>query len=249
MNPAKLTAEEIAAWRLTISAGQRHHVTQTLRSALRWAVGGGLIPSNPAAYVKNPTRRSREIKPFQSWEEIDAILEELETKHRPIILFAVGTGTRPGEWVAVEPSDLTLIGKRPSVNIMRRLTKDKTIEEPKDGKPRRIPLRPRVVEALKGMPTRIDSPLLFPGEKVKYMNLVAFARDHWKPALEGAGLEHRGLYSLRHTFASWLIAEGLNTFQVSRALGTGIENVDLPLRPPAQRQRRRALRSHEPLRR
>jgi integrase len=34
------------------------------------------------------------------------------------------------------------------------------------------------------------------------------------------------LYALRHTFATWAIAEGLNTFQLSRVMGTSIEMID-----------------------
>jgi integrase len=42
----------------------------------------------------------------------------------------------------------------------------------------------------------------------------------------GAGLEHRGLYSLRHTFATWAIAEGMNTFHLSRVMATSVEMID-----------------------
>jgi integrase len=123
--------------------------------------------------------------------------------------------------------DVDLKSEVPTITIARRLSKDgKIVPATKNGKSRRVPLRPRVVEAIKSMPQRIDTPFLLPGEKAKVINLKAFERDDWKPALAGAGLEHRGLYALRHTYATWMIAESVNTFQFSRVMGTSIEMID-----------------------
>jgi integrase len=228
MNPARLTGEEIEAFRLSISAGQRHHVFQGLKQAFKWAHDRGLLATNPTATLKNPVKRSAPILPFASWDEIDDLLEELDAKLRPMIVVAVGIGARPQEWsILRRKGDVDLKSETPTITISRRLSKDgKIVPATKNGQPRRVPLRPRVVEAIKSIPERIDTPFLFPGEKAKVINLKAFARDHWEPALAGAGLEHRGLYSLRHTFASWAIAENVNTFQLSRVMGTSIEMID-----------------------
>jgi integrase len=228
INPARLTSEEIEAFRLSISDGQRHEVTQALKQAFRWAHTRGLIAVNPAAGVTNPTGRSKPILPFESWDEIDDVLAELEPKHRPMIVTTVGTGARPQEWsILRRRGDLDLKSDVPTITIARRMTKDgKIVPATKNGQPRRVPLRPRVVEAIKSIPERIDTSFLFPGEKARVINLKAFERDHWKPALAGAGLEHRGLYSLRHTYATWMIAESVNTFQLSRVMGTSIEMID-----------------------
>jgi integrase len=229
MNPARLTGEEVEAFRQSLSDGQRHEVTQSVKQAFRWAHTRGLIAVNPAAHVKNPTRRSKPIQPFESWAEIDDLLAEFTSElHRAMIEVAVGIGARPQEWsILRRRGDVDLKSDVPTITIARRMTKDgKIIPATKNGKPRRVPLRPRVVEALKSIPVRIDTPFLFPGEKAKVINLKAFERDHWKPALAGAGLEHRGIYSLRHTYATWLIAEGINTFQLSRVMGTSIEMID-----------------------
>jgi integrase len=123
--------------------------------------------------------------------------------------------------------DVDLTSDVPTITVSRRLTKDgKIAPATKNGQPRRVPLRPRVVDALRAMPTRIDTPFLFPGDKANVINLKAFARDHWATALEQAGLEHRGLYSLRHTFATWCIAERVDTFTLSRVMGTSMEMID-----------------------
>jgi len=43
------------------------------------------------------------------------------------------------------------------------------------------------------------------------------------PALESAGLPHRGPYAMRHTFASFAIAAGVSLFYLARLMGTSVE--------------------------
>jgi integrase len=47
----------------------------------------------------------------------------------------------------------------------------------------------------------------------------------WTPAVKGAGLEHRSPYVLRHTFASFAIAAGVPLFELSRFMGTSVEQI------------------------
>jgi integrase len=233
LNPARLTGEELEAWRLIIPEGHRFETTQALKQTLRWGVEKGLLAVNPAASLRNPQPSRSEKLPFESWDEIEAIAAELGepgTVLHTIPLFAAGTGLRPGEWLCLRRSDLQLDAIVPSVNVVRRLTKDGKIEPlPKNGETRRVPLRPRVVTAVKALPPRIDTPLLFPpGKRSKsgHIDLHNFGQRDWKTALESAGIAHRRVYDLRHTFATWAIAEGLNSFHLARVMGTSVEMID-----------------------
>lgn len=49
---------------------------------------------------------------------------------------------------------------------------------------------------------------------------------HWTPALRAAGIEHRGLYATRHSFAAWSIAAGVQLFYLSRLMGTSVTQID-----------------------
>jgi len=74
-----------------------------LPAAVRWK----WIEDNPAALVKNPEPRPGEIHPFDSWEEIDAIGDELDASGAALVAFLCGTGVRPeeafgGEWRDVD---------------------------------------------------------------------------------------------------------------------------------------------------
>lgn len=48
----------------------------------------------------------------------------------------------------------------------------------------------------------------------------------WNPALRAAGLEHRTVYAMRHTYASLSIAAGVSLFELSRLMGTSPAMLD-----------------------
>ena len=46
------------------------------------------------------------------------------------------------------------------------------------------------------------------------------------PALKAAGLEHRRIYDMRHTFATWSLAAGMSIFTLARRMGTSLQVID-----------------------
>ena len=103
----ELDAREIAAWRMTLPTGHRFEATQALRQTLTRAVEWGLIDSNPAKTgVDNPQPPRREMRPFESAEQLEALAAELGPLYGPMVLFAAATGLRPGEWIALEHRDI-----------------------------------------------------------------------------------------------------------------------------------------------
>jgi hypothetical protein len=99
----QLHSQEIAAWRMTVAPGHRFEATQALRQVLARAVVWGMIDVNPAKQgVDNPQRRYREKRPFESWAELAAVAAELGPRDGSMVMFAVATGLRPGEWIALQ---------------------------------------------------------------------------------------------------------------------------------------------------
>jgi integrase len=91
---------------------------------------------------------------------------------------------------------------------------------------RRVPLSTRAQIALDDISARLDTPLLFPSPTGEYIDLSNFRAREWKPALEAAGIPHRRIYDLRHTFASHALAAGVPIFELARFMGTSVRMID-----------------------
>lgn len=102
-----LTPEQVCKWRMIVPEGHRYEATQALRQVLNRAVAWELLDYNPAKRgVPNPLRRSLEKRPFDSWEEIEAVAAQLGPVYGPMVIFAAATGLRPAELFGLEHRDL-----------------------------------------------------------------------------------------------------------------------------------------------
>ena len=93
------------------------------------------------------------------------------------------------------------------------------------------------------MPPRLDSPFLFPAARGGYIDSEKFRARLWHPALRAAGIAPRRVYDLRHTYATWSLAAGVDLFTLSRRMGTSLAMIDATyghLAPDAD-ERERAL--------
>ena len=189
-------------------------------------------------------------QPFASWAEVEAISAELPERYRAIPVVLVGTGLRPEELYGLERRDVD--HEHGVLNIERVYTQGRLKPCMKsDRQRRRVPLRARVLAALDVLPPRIDTPVLFPAADGGHIKHGTFRLRHWTPALRAAGIEHRGAYSCRHTFAAWSIRAGVQLYYLARIMGTSVAQIDrtllgaglrrVPARP-AGRVRRRAYR-------
>ena len=220
----RLTVTEIGAWRKRLSERSAWAITKALRQVLHYAVRAKLSDENPACLVPNPEPKRREVPTFESVEDLEAIADELSPAFAPIPIFAGLTGLRCSEWLALERGD---VDKRSGVVHVRRVITDGQVKlyGKQTGSLRTVPLPLRAAESLSSLPPRLDTPLLFPGTRGGFLNLHEWRRDEWKPAVKGAGLEHRSPYALRHTFASFAIAAGVPLFELSRFMGTSVEQI------------------------
>jgi integrase len=218
-------ADDIAAWRATLSAGSRYQLTSALRQALAAAVRWRYVTCNPAVDAgRNPQPPPEELRPF-TCVEVDALALELGPAFGPLVVFAAETGLRTNEWVALERRDLDRPGR--AVAVQRRFADGALTPYPKTVRSRRrVPLSTRALAAVESLPPRLDTPILFPTVQGARIDLHNWRLRDWYPALEAAELAKRGPYALRHTFATEALAAGVSIFELARVMGTSVAMID-----------------------
>lgn len=216
-------ADDVAGWRATVPESSRYRLTLALRQCLRAAVRWGYIARNPAVDAgANPEPRADELRPFTR-EQIDNLAVELEGAYGALVVFAAETGLRTNEWTATERRD---VDRRAGVVLVQRRFSDGVLTPYPKTQRRGVPLTDRALEAIECIPPRLDSPLLFPAPRGGYLDLDNWRLRDWYPALDAAGIERRGPYNLRHTFATEALAAGVSIFELSRLMGASVKVID-----------------------
>ena len=226
--PDELRRLDLEAWRKSLSPGVRHDVFRAFRQLLAWAVARNVATRNPSEGIKNPKRKRHErrpVRPFEFWDDVRAVADELDARYAAVPIVAVGTGLRPEEWIALERRDIDR--ETGVIHVRRRFSGGMLKEGGKtNGSVRDVPLRQVVLDALDEMPTRIDTPLLFPAPRGGHIDLEKFRHREWAPAIKAAGIEHRRVYDCRHTFANWAIEGGMNPMVLAPLMGTSVREVE-----------------------
>jgi hypothetical protein len=114
---------------------------------------------------------------------------------------------------------------RRRLHIQRRYS-DRTVKQGgKTGARRHVPFGSRVEAALRALPPRLDTQVLFPAPRGGYIDIEKFRHREWTPAVKAAGLEHRTLYDCRHTYASWQL-QSVPPAKLAKIMGTSIAQLD-----------------------
>ena len=222
---AELSPKDVYAWRLTVPEGHRFEAAQALRQVLNRAIAWGLLDPNPAKRgVPNAPRRYKEKRPFDSWEQIEAVAERLLPVYGPMVVFAAATGLGPSELFALEQRD---IDRRAASFTCDARTQTAASSTPRPGSAtERCRYRRSRSRRLACVPAS-EGPLLFANSRGGYIDFRSFGRRHWKPAQVAAGVDPlRHLYDLRHTYATFALRAGVSVFAVSRFMGSSIAMID-----------------------
>ncbi len=226
--PDSLRRAELEDWRLALPAGSRHDVFRALRQALTWGIARGLVREDGTVGIPNPKRHQterRDVFPFETWDEVEKVADELDKRYHAIPIVLVGTGLRPEELFGLHRSDVDWDAK--VLHVRRRFSGGELKQGGKTpGSVRVVPLRQKVLDALKTLPPRIDTPILFPAPRGGYIDLEKFRGREWSPALRAAGIAHRRVYDTRHTFATWAIRDGVPTLTLAKLMGTSAQQLE-----------------------
>jgi integrase len=196
---------------------------------LAYGVRRKLIPDNPIRRLERRERPSvtrREMRILRS-EEIDALLRAATPAYRPLLASAIFTGLRQSELLGLQWADVDF--EDGVLHVRRQLDRNGDYTQPKTPKAlREVVLMPSLAALLRehkrrsahGGPT---DPVFATatGRPMYYRNVT---RRGLTAAITEAGLGRQGearlrFHDLRHTYASLLIAQGLNVVFISRQLG------------------------------
>lgn len=126
-----------------------------------------------------------------------------------LIVVALNTGMRIGELLALSWQDIDLAAKK--IRVRKSLCRASgELKAPKNGKQRDIFLNDAAVVALVAIPHRVGT-VFDISYSAAYDAITAIAAK--------AGLDGVAWHTLRHTFASLLVLEGVPLFTVGRLLG------------------------------
>jgi integrase len=227
-HPDSLRRIELEDWREQLPAGSRPDVFRAFRQALSWAAARGLVTRDASTGIQNPKRKRherRDVLPFESWAEVEAVADELDPRYRAIPIVAVGCGLRPEELFGLHRADVDRQANL--LHVRRRFTGGVLKDGGKTpGSVRTLPLRKIVLGALDQMAVRIDSPILLPAPRGGYIDSEKFRHRQWTPAVRAAGLEHRRFLDCRHTFATWAIESGVQLSYLAVIMGTSVVQIE-----------------------
>lgn len=217
-----VTATDIKTWigGLTISAKRINNILIPLRTIFEDAYVDGLIDRNPVSRIKNLSVRTEEPQPFTK-DEVKRILKELPEQGQNLVQFAVWTGLRTSELIALEWND---IDWKAGLIRVRRATVNKNTKQPKTkAGERNVMLFPPALNALKSQKkyTFLEDARVFhnPRTSKPWEGDGPIRKTLWQPALKRAGVVYRNPYQTRHTYASTLLSAGENPLWVAQQMG------------------------------
>ena len=184
-----------------------NHSVRLLRHMFNRAADWAMLRcANPAQRLKlfREERRERFLSPEELARVNSALLEEPDWRWRAYFPLALMLGTRKSELLAMRWIDIDLIART------------WRIPETKTGNSHLLPLPGPALAILQSLPSRDRSEWVFPGDGAT--GHVIEPAKAWQRIRVRAEVSDVRIHDLRHTLASWLIAQGFNLPLVGRAL-------------------------------
>ena len=220
-----------------LSSRTIRYMNTLLHGALRQAINNGLLVRNVSEAVVLPERQQKERK-FLTADEQNKLIESLKEEEQGfILLFALSTGLRRGELLALRWSNYDTENRHISIkeNLSRLKRNDGkthlTFTTPKTASSRRtIPLLPEIAKMLDVHQSTQILKRLKAGQLWENNDLI-FCTDFGKPieprnlrrvlerACERANIQSINIHALRHAFATRALENGIPLKVVSDILG------------------------------
>jgi len=179
-----------------------------LKAFFAQAVKSNYIKDNPVDDVERLKVTSKQPRFFRA-EELKEILIDCRRADYPVFLTLANTGMRLGELINLEWTDVDF--ERGTITI-----KVKDFWEPKNSKPRVIPMANKLEEVLKDL--KKDSRWVFTTRNGNQLN-KNHLRERLVKVCMNIGIELANIHTFRHTFASHLVMKGVDLPTIQKLMG------------------------------
>jgi integrase len=206
-----------------------------LSSMFKQAVRWNMLGRNPCEAAELPRMERKEMQALSPEEVGRFLTQSTEDDYGVLFAFAIATGMRPEEYLALKWSDIDLEARTSIVarTLVLRKGGGWYFGEPKTTRSRRTVTFPESIanglrtHRAKQAKTRLRLGSSYLSENLVFatlegtpLNLRNLTQRHFKPILKRAGLsESFRLYDLRHTCASLLLGANEHPKIVSERLG------------------------------
>jgi integrase len=233
-----INRQDVRSWaaqlQRSVSPATVRRIVSLFSASLAAAVDAELLQVNPAVGLKlRPEAPAQER--YLTRIEYSAIRDQLGTRHEQLVAdLLVLTGLRFGEAAGLHWHRVDLERARAQVIETFDETSSTIRPCPKGRRARDVPLAPGLVDALRGLQQHTAGRAGACGavhEQGRCRSGLVLTTDAgaplrnsnwslgWRRAVEAAGLGQVRIHDLRHTYASWLLQDGVPLAEVGQLLG------------------------------
>lgn len=208
-------------------------VRTTLSAIMSEAVERGMVTANPCHGIRGLPKDEPRKMLFLTAAEVTALAQAINPAYRVLIYTAAYTGLRAGELHALRVKDLDLMRGRVTVTRALKEWRQGTpvFGKTKTEKPRGVDLPPELRDmlathlAVRPGGAKPDA-LVFTNASGGAIYQIPWSRDQFKPAVKQALPQYAApaeqtlrFHDLRHTYISFLIAEGIHPKAIQEQAG------------------------------
>lgn len=207
--------------KLGLSNKTINNIIGFLRSVYSYGIYNKWISENPAKEIKKLPKVAKEIKYLTTEEmaQFVEIIKEFPISRYAALLTDLYTGMRISELLALEWSDIDF--KNGTISVNKQFYKGK-LSAPKTHKStRKITIPDAVIRVLRQLKleTKVLSKIVFCGKDGNYLNQDKFVMNWFKKAMRIIGKPEYNFHCLRHTYATYLLSNGVPIKFVQEQLG------------------------------
>lgn len=227
---AALSPFKVQAWLAWMRDNGRSEATAgkafvLLKTALgpKGAIADRRLAVNPCDGVARPKHQRPGLQ-LLTRQDFDRILAATPDEWKIVPLLGAFCGLRWSEIAGLRREDFNPLGQTLTIRrgVVRTPGVGDTVNPPKSGKERTVPLHPEVVAALNAVcdGKALGQPLLT-APRGRPINGSHWRKSVWLPALAAAGIDAKEVHfhCLRHSYVSWLLHAGADIGTVMELAG------------------------------